>query len=256
MEKTFEMNTKRVISYLQVVKQYPNIVVYKDEEFVDGELIKSAQGIASLQHIQSLGKNSPIKDFEKEYKTPWNKSTKGAVMARRNHMREELRKTGNSAKWKDLRMIEYPYDVIEAEGTLDMENLGEFEVFYRDYGSHLIESLDEKRVPQAMHFNYMNGNVHNGYFNLENVLDGIKERTDIEWLNRAKEAKISDIPHYNSEEGRDEELDFHWIPSDEDYAKITFENRWYHQHEVMKKIFGLDLSEEGMVLKRLEDREG
>ena len=251
MEKVFEMHRKRVISTLQAVKQYPNLVVYLDEEYVDGEKVSSTQGLAYLQFIQSIGKNQPVKDYEKEYVNKRHgKSKKGVKLARREVMREQLRKQGMGAsRWEELGMIDNPYDVIQTVGTLDMENLGEYEIFHLNLANHIAEGLDEKPVPQGLKFDYMGsgGQLDDGLYDLKKILKAIKERSDIDWLNREKEPKITDIPYYNAERNRTSQLEFRWIPSDEDYEKVHGDEsisweRTFH-HVVMEKVFGLNLED-------------
>lgn len=247
MEKVFEMHRKRVISTLQAVKQYPNLVVYLDEEFIDGQKVSSTQGLASLQAIQSIGKNEPVKDFEKSYEGRAGKSKKGVMMARRETMREELRKKGMAgSEWKHLGTVDNPYDVIQSVGTLDMDNPGEYEVFYLHFANHIVEGMDEKPVPQGLKFDYMGscGQLDDGLYELERILEVIKDRSDIEWLNEEEVAKITRIPYYNAERNRTSQLEFRWIPSDADYEKIQGEpTSWDRnlRHVVMEKVFGIDL---------------
>lgn len=248
MEKVFEMHRKRVISTLQAVKQYPNLVVYLDEEFIDGQKVSSTQGLASLQFIQAIGKNQPVKDFEKSYEGKHGKSKKGVMMARRETMRETLRKKGMAgSQWKELGIVDNPYDVIQSVGILDMDNPGEYEVFYLHFANHIVEGVDEKPVPQGLKFDYMVscGQLDDGLYELERILKDIKDRSDIEWLNEEKVAKITRIPYYNAERNRTSQLEFRWIPSDVDYEKIQGEptswDRTVH-HVVMEKVFGIDLN--------------
>lgn len=103
MEKTFEMHTKWVISYLQAVKQNSRLVAYRDEKFIDGNRVSVAEGLAHIQDIQSIGKNQPVKEYTKKQVRNNSKDTKGVQMARRTHFREALRKTGmGNVKWETL----------------------------------------------------------------------------------------------------------------------------------------------------------
>ena len=255
MEKIFEMHTKRVITMHQAVKQYPNLVVYKDENYVDGEQISSSQGFASLEHIQSLGKNEQIQQFAKDYPVSNGVASKVAVLAVKSALREELRKNGmGGAKWENLELVDNPFDVIEETGMLDMDNGDKYEVFYISTYSNLVESLDEKRIPQGIKFDYMTSIDNNGY-HLKNLLEAIKERTDIHWKNRSEKAEITSIPSYNVSDGAYMQLEFRWVPSDEDYAKLELNKRHLHCDEVMEKIFGLDLSEKGNIRKFHTEKE-
>lgn len=247
MEKVFEMHRKRVISTLKAVKQYPNLVVYLDEEFIDGQKVSSTQGIASLQFIQSIGKNQPVKEFEKSYEGKHGKSKKGVQLARRQTMREQLRRKGMAgSEWKHLGLVDKPYEAIQSVGALDMENPGEYEIFFLDYASHLVEGVDEKPVPQGLKFGYMgsNGQLDDSRYDLEKILEAVKDRSDIEWLNREEKPKVTSIPYYNADRLRTSELEFRWVPSDEDYEIVSKEpTSWERtlQQVVMEKIFGLDL---------------
>lgn len=250
MEKTFEMHTKRVISYLQAVKQNSRLVAYRDEKFIDGERVSVSEGLAHIQDIQSIGKNQPVKEYTKKYVRNNSKDKKGVQMARRTHFREALRKTGmGGVKWETLGIVNNPYTVIETNGMLDMDNPGEYEIFYFEFSSFLVEGLDEKPVPQAMRFDYMasNGQLDDGLYDLKKLLKAIQDRTDLEWLNREGKAKISDIPSYNWDEHRSSQLEFRWIPTDEDYALLEYDTvtgrRWTRNAEVMEKVFGLNLTD-------------
>lgn len=122
-----------------------------------------------------------------------------------------------------------------------------------------MKGLDERPVPQAMRFDYMgtDGQLDDGLYDLKKLFRAIEERTDLEWLNREGKAKITDIPSYNWDEDRSRQLEFRWIPSDEDYALLDYETvtgrKWTKSAEVMKKVFGLNLEDYRSVRKENEE---
>lgn len=76
-------------------------------------------------------------------------------------------------------------------------------------------------IPKSVHFDYINGNVHNGCYNLEEVLKILENRKDIT-INRDKHTfAIRDIPHYNADYTKDLYIEFTWHPTNEDWIKYV-----------------------------------
>ena len=60
----------------------------------------------------------------------------------------------------------------------------------------------------GVHMDYINGNISESHYDLEKLLEVLKNRDDVVFV---KDAKIEQIPYYNNEEGRSRDYKFHLV---------------------------------------------
>lgn len=235
MEKTFDIQTKRVVSYLQAVKGYSEYVVFKDEALLGKECVKSTQGITSLKKIENLTKMGSLDTLSTDRRF--------AVIGKREELRKKLKETHlNDATKGDVIFWDTPYDVIKKHGMIDPDVPSYVEFYWM--GEIDIFTVKGESVPRQISFDYMYGaeQMTNQRFDLEKVLDVLKTRTDLKWNNRQGKAEITSIPYYNAEEYCNRQLDFKWIPSDEDFARLNHVENKKLRQTILTDIFGIDLA--------------
>jgi len=123
-------------------------------------------------------------------------------------------------------------------------------------------------LPQGILYTYMNGNMHNGHYDLNKVLEVLRKdnRVVFKDLERrsyqpvSAEDRILSIPYYNISESHSQFLSFVYTPTAEDMVKI---NEWYRECKDRNKywsrhkylaVSALDLlGIESFVIKANED---
>lgn len=63
-------------------------------------------------------------------------------------------------------------------------------------------------IPVPINFSLVDGNIHNGEFDLDKLLKKLKEDECV--VNR-NNISITDIPYYNAEEGKDKTIEFKYL---------------------------------------------
>lgn len=87
----------------------------------------------------------------------------------------------------------------------------------RRFWSGQLFDLEEKEIPRAMIFSYMNGSITNENFLLKKLITFLKTLEQVELLG---EKKIEEIPWYNASETRNKHICFKITPTTEDWEKI------------------------------------
>ena len=95
-------------------------------------------------------------------------------------------------------------------------------------------------LPKTMYFNYISGNISNGYYDLEHVLEVLEQRKDVKIETDKYGNKIQTIPYYNNPDGEGKTVSFIWKPTQKDWDVVSADMRKYERYDiVMNKIFGL-----------------
>jgi hypothetical protein len=116
-----------------------------------------------------------------------------------------------------------------------------------DYGNHAVFTRQGLRLPQQVRFDYITSSLSESTHDLEALAAHLLTRPDVhvidphnyasrkDWGDPPKSARaaVMTIPHYNSEEGRTQSVEFVWVPEDADYA------RWVDTLE-QQKVAALD----------------
>jgi len=96
-------------------------------------------------------------------------------------------------------------------------------VFFQG-SSHQLFDVDKRPLPVAMRFSYIDGRFDNTVYRLDKALEILRKRDDIRleaedrWQ---KPGEVNRIPSYNAEPGRDQCIQFVWMPTVEDYRRMV-----------------------------------
>jgi hypothetical protein len=121
-------------------------------------------------------------------------------------------------------------------------------VVHEKWDSHMVFDRHGNVLPVAVHFDYIESGIDESHFDLEALADALLQLPDVRVLPRdggrpvktkdgyardtstAKSPKeaIFPIPGYNASEGRTRSIQFVWLPSQEDYAKVW---EWAQKHD-------------------------
>ena len=104
------------------------------------------------------------------------------------------------------------------KNPFDKLNNKNFVLIMIDWHSHSLFDNENNQLPQPVHFDYMNGYIHDGCYDLNKALTILSKRSDVKFLNN--ELNIRKIPYYNSSEFRSNQIDFTWFPSKDNYIQI------------------------------------
>lgn len=127
------------------------------------------------------------------------------------------------------------------EKLSELDNFNEYTLLLWDgCKEFLYEYNNEEPLPHTLYFNYINGNISNSKYNLEEVIKILEQRSDIV-LEKNKNGKlIHEIPYYNVDYilNKTHYLSFKWIPSKEDWKKVlehfTLERYGYTMSNIFK----------------------
>ena len=84
-------------------------------------------------------------------------------------------------------------------------------------GSHQLCDLNYNYIPIPIRIGYMNGGLDNEKYKLNKVLELIKENTHV--IDR-ENVKITNIPYYNSYDGRNKSIEFKYLADTEEYQML------------------------------------
>lgn len=99
------------------------------------------------------------------------------------------------------------------------------DIYKVNWGDHEILTSEGEPVAQAIWFDYLNGYIHDGNYDLRSLLDHLKTRADILAVNPKTHAdlemlSITEIPYYNQDEDQSNQLCFYYMPTDSEFKKI------------------------------------
>lgn len=103
------------------------------------------------------------------------------------------------------------------------------------------KDVAEKFIPQAIAYSYMNGNMDNSAYQLDKVLEVLRDDSRITFrdFERRRYNKqealdvVQPIPYYNTSERRSAQLGFIFSPTVDDMLKI---NEWIDQNKDKKEV--------------------
>lgn len=164
--------TRRLIDSVEI---NGDIVAYKEEVFIDEQLVRANEGITLKQILDKVSGPEAIT-------TPSTKlrgDDEGHYFLYKTGVRELVRRYPYG--WDELHngidelFIEKPFSYIKEHGLDGAEFL-----CYSDYDANL---YDEAKViqPRAIHFTYINGWMDNRNYDLNEVVQILEQREDIIW---------------------------------------------------------------------------
>lgn len=132
--------------------------------------------------------------------------------------KETLRTLGwTDAVYQEIQNCTDPYTrLLHGQATLD-------DVVLVNTSSQMIFDVQNRPLPLAVHFDYINGQMDNERYDLRKALAILKTREDIRFVqhNRWENADgIQTIPGYNQSDGRTTFISFVWMPSVAEYRRV------------------------------------
>jgi len=103
-------------------------------------------------------------------------------------------------------------------------------------GDHEIYDENRNRLAKAVHMDYIHGRIDDEYYDLEVVLEVLKKRTDILWIQEG----ITLLPVYARDDDRDYYLDIVWTPSEKDWERVKHHTHTFELCQAaLKNIMGI-----------------
>ncbi len=238
MQKVFEWSTRRVIDYVPIMGDY---VAYRERVYTGGGLPVETEGITIKQMIEKIELKEPVMAIN----TVLREGIKGKFALYKPAIREIVRTvlwgSEDFNKQCEEFLVLTPYTYFTDYG---MEGV---ELLCLSWYDHNLYDINKVIQPRAMYFNYIDAHMNNRCYNLEEVVQVLEARDDIEWLDsrhpweREYKGRIMKIPYYNTEEGYTHCIEFMWKPTEEDFAKVRpYMTNSHGRHDaVCREIFGL-----------------
>lgn len=225
-EKDIVIKTHRIIEIKEI--EGTDFSFYRDVRDIDKNDEKSAEvykGITSMENINSV---NGLKRISNTVVTP--KMYQGeAIVAIITQDNFDCVLNGSK---HITEVIEYPYDK-------DYYIPDNYILVLWNVGSHRIADLHYNFISIPISIGYIDGSVDNGSYDLEKLLEKLKQDENV--CDR-ENLKITDIPYYNAEEGRDKSIEFKYLLPNDVYEKI--ENMgmdsFMRIQYILKEIIGAD----------------
>ena len=128
----------------------------------------------------------------------------------------------------------FPHSVEENAEDTDMVYL-----FVHTY-DFVLRDMDEKLIPLPISLNYIDGNLDNKHYDLDKVLEVIKDNPSRFVTSDGGDAnliKIHNIPYYNADEDRTKFIDCKYLPTDEEYSEYIYGNHYLRYDKIVDKWF-------------------
>lgn len=179
------------------------------------ELSSSIEGLSTLKQLKSY---SPLKNKIEDLSLKNSEFIKKDLYLCINRIEESVR----TILFEDLIgiMLDFiimkPFSFIKENG---LENVSLYDLSYSDY---TLRDINGNIYPKSLHFEYINANIHNMNYDLNEALEILKKREDIVFTDLPKgvNSLIQPIPYFNATGGRDSYIDFNWIPNKEDFDNV------------------------------------
>lgn len=197
--------TKRKIDYIKIEGEY---VAFKESIFLNGNIFNYIEGITTIDLIEKVELNEkiPITSFN---------LLKKDVLEFHRTTPVELMPTNYLNEYRKLAITE-PYTFIT--NNLDYKDKACL-VEFQGCTCNLVD-INEKVLPKALYFNYLNSDIHDGLYHLNDLFEYLKSREYIKILDDS----IIDIPHYHCKNGKSKQIRFVWTPSSDDFYMAYSEN--------------------------------
>lgn len=231
MTKSIPFTAERKISWLPITGE---MVAFKEDLIYNGTIISSNQGISTVENIEQANEFNSVLPVKKEfsrYKLELSMYKKEIIEFVRNNPFGIL---------KDTKVL-FDLEILEPYTFLLENEVSDTELIYLDFGNHNCYKADGSLIPKAIYFDYMSGQTDNQHYDLEKLLEVLKNRSDIHF----HEEGIIEIPYYNSEPERNQYIKFNWIPTDEDFARIEkfLPDTFKRYESIIQTIFGVTAKE-------------
>jgi len=128
-------------------------------------------------------------------------------------------------------------EVIRNPYEEDCQPLDNYMIVLWNAASHKIADLHYNFISIPISFGYINGNIDNEKYDLDKLLEKLKKDKNV--VNR-ENLKISNIPYYNAESGKDKTIEFKYLLPDDAYEKVAAMDSFTRGQYILKEIIGAD----------------
>ena len=233
------LTSKKIVERSLSVIKYINdkYVLYKDENKITVD--DRNPNVSSVYGVTTIDKLRKVKGYDE---VPYlinvdgdNKKEPYTVMSIPSGDLEKLKKGvihfGN---------YDFPWGI--------EENLGDDMVYVlvRTY-DFTMRDMDEKLIPLPISLNYIDGNLDNKHYDLDKVLEVIKDNPSRFVTSDGGDAnliKIHNIPYYNADEDRTKFIDCKYLPTDEEYSEYVYGKHYLRYDKIVDKWFSKYKKEE------------
>lgn len=102
-------------------------------------------------------------------------------------------------------------------------------------GNEKIAYLSGDYIPLPIHIGYIEGNLDNGAYDLQKVLELLKDNKHV--LNR-ENLEIIPIPYYNCYDGQNKSIECKYLPDHDDYQTIMSLDYSDRKYYVLDELIG------------------
>lgn len=227
--KTINIQTEISLDWMVI---QDNIAAYQKIVKTNGEITEQSEGLAFVKDLE----NSTDGDLEipflmindyKHFITMYPIEAKQFLLENVLYYRENI----NTFCKLELKN---PF-------TMAKENkLNETLLIAISYGNYTVYDLNQKMLPKAIYYDYMSG-VNNQNYDLEKFLEVLTAREDIVPAPNKNKIEIVQIPYYNAEEGKTKQIEFVWVPNEQD-MEVVADYIWKSgsKNKAFKEIFGIE----------------
>ena len=235
MKKNTQATLKRNLDCIEVEE---NLWVYKvsfDVAFNSKELPDNFKQAFSLPTYQGVARTSDLEAFKAGTSPRINNIAKMVVGD--PMFREHARTEGFMEAWeahdKTLKSnTDIVYDLF-LTGNIEADDLIIMEV-----GSHSLFHRDGTPLPVAVYFDYINGNMSNGVYDLSKALQHLKTLPSVVVIPDKKGNLIHEVPYFNSSSSCSNSLVFKFMPTREDFLTL-----WPTMQRLHKEYPGIMIKE-------------
>lgn len=219
MKKVIEFNVRNEYKCEEILKLANNNVIcaYKKTSFVNDKVTGESEGLCELNDFISLKGNEPLNNVNLMM---YKKEIEQIYVNNCPDYTEFYKKL-------DDVIINNPYTYIQNNKDWGLYRLSTF--------NNSLYDCNGEELPKGIQFNFLNGHMNNGNYDLEAALEMLEQREDIKF--QKGENIVMSIS--GCVEG-DKHLSFIWTPSKEDYDEIKNINISYKKYRyIINKIFGI-----------------
>lgn len=114
-------------------------------------------------------------------------------------------------------LVPNKYPLVDAA----VDGMGVENVLFLAMDDHGLVDVRGRPIPQAMRFDYMEGGFDEENYDLEALAQALSENPEIEIVTEGRRnSLVTPIPYYNAREGREEQVQFLWRPTDESWSDL------------------------------------
>lgn len=224
LENDVVIKTHRTIEMEEI--EGTDFAYYKDVREIDknGEkFVEVYNGVTSIENIKSVNGLKNISN---------------TIVAPKMYDQEAIVTTISRENFKCvLNGKKHIYDAIEDIGKKNYAFNENYMIVLWSPLSYKIADLHYNFISIPISFDYTDGCVDNGQYDLEKLLEKLKKDENV--VDR-ENLKISDIPYYNAEDGRDKYIKFKYLLSNDIYEKVENMDRFIQRRYILKEVIGAD----------------